>query len=63
MEFDYVMSFLDPKYPNSIRILYESDNFGYFIDILIIYLNRSGPEKNRSESEPKIYKYLLGSNV
>ena len=36
-------------------------NYGYFIGIIIIDPNRSGSEKNRikSESELKIYKYLL----
>ena len=38
----------------------DSKNYVYFIGILIIDPNRSGPEKNRPEPEPKISKYLLG---
>ena len=41
----------------------DPKNYRYFIGILIIDLNRPGPQKNRSESEPKIYKYLLGLNI
>ena len=41
----------------------DPKSYRYFIGILIIDLNRPGPQKNRSESEPKIYKYLLGLNI
>ena len=36
MEFDYIMSSSDPKYPNSIWIRYGFENYRYFIGILII---------------------------
>ena len=41
----------------------DPKNYGYFMDILIIYPNLFWPEKNRPEPEPKISKYLLGLNV
>ena len=63
MEFGYCMSFSDPKYPNPNRTRYGPENYEYFTGILIIDSNRSGPEKNRLELEPKICKYLLDPNV
>ena len=41
----------------------DPKNYGYFMGILIIELNRSGSEKNRPEPEPKISKYLLDLNI
>ena len=41
----------------------DPKNYGYFMGILIIDLNRPGPEQNRPESEPKISKYLLDLNI
>ena len=41
----------------------DPKNYGYFMGILIIDLNRPGPEKNQPEPEPKISKYLLGLNI
>ena len=63
MEFEYFMFFLDLKYPNPIRTQYRSENYGYFTCILILDPNRSELKKNRTESEQKIYKYLLGPNI
>ena len=59
----YIMSFSNSKYPNPIQTQYESENYGYFIGILIIDPNRSGSEKNRSEPKSKISKYLLDLNI
>lgn len=55
------MSFLDSKYSNPIRTRNGSKILRVFYEYLIIDLNRSGPEKHRSE--PKNFKYLLDLNV
>ena len=63
MEFDYVMSFLDPKYPNLTRIRYGPEKLRIFYG----YFNyRPEPIRirvNWPEPEPKISKYLLGLNI
>ena len=41
----------------------DPKNYGYFMGVLIIDPNRSGPVKNRSEPDPKFSNYLLNLNI
>ena len=59
----YVMSFSDPKYPNSIRTRYGPRKLRVFHGYFKYRFKPTRIREERPEPEPKISMYLLSPNV